>query len=149
MPDLRKDPIVGRWVIIAKSRAKRPHDFETTPRVRGGKFCPFCEHNEDKTPGEILAYRKPGSPANGEGWRVLDCCGFNAKQDEQLVAGQGHAVVILRLESEQICSAGRFEGRADQRPSSASSGPLHWFDTCAIRRLSQRRKVLTILEMRV
>ena len=24
MPDLRKDPIVGRWVIIAKSRAKRP-----------------------------------------------------------------------------------------------------------------------------
>jgi UDPglucose--hexose-1-phosphate uridylyltransferase len=70
MPDLRKDPIVGRWVIIAKSRAKRPHDFETTPRVRGGKFCPFCEHNEDKTPGEILAYRKPGSLANREGWRV-------------------------------------------------------------------------------
>ena len=28
MPDLRKDPIVGRWVIVAKSRAKRPHDFD-------------------------------------------------------------------------------------------------------------------------
>ncbi len=70
MPDLRKDPIVGRWVIIAKSRAKRPHDFETTPRVRGGKFCPFCEHNEDKTPAEVLAYRKPGSLPNREGWRV-------------------------------------------------------------------------------
>ena len=27
MPDLRKDPIVGRWVIIAKNRAKRPHDL--------------------------------------------------------------------------------------------------------------------------
>ena len=27
MPELRKDPIVGRWVIIATERAKRPHDF--------------------------------------------------------------------------------------------------------------------------
>jgi hypothetical protein len=24
MPELRKDPIVGRWVIIATDRAKRP-----------------------------------------------------------------------------------------------------------------------------
>ena len=28
MPELRKDPIVGRWVIIAHERAKRPHDFK-------------------------------------------------------------------------------------------------------------------------
>ncbi len=28
MPELRKDPIVGRWVIIALERAKRPHDFK-------------------------------------------------------------------------------------------------------------------------
>lgn len=69
MPELRKDPIVGRWVIIAKSRAKRPHDFESTPRV-GGKFCPFCEGNEDATPGEIIAYRKHGTAANRPGWRV-------------------------------------------------------------------------------
>ena len=27
MPELRKDPIVGRWVIIATERAKRPFDF--------------------------------------------------------------------------------------------------------------------------
>ena len=27
MSDLRKDPIVGRWVIIATDRAKRPQDF--------------------------------------------------------------------------------------------------------------------------
>ena len=70
MPDLRKDPIVGRWVIVAKSRAKRPHDFESTPHVRRGRFCPFCEGNEDKTPGEILAYRNPGSARNRQGWRV-------------------------------------------------------------------------------
>jgi UDPglucose--hexose-1-phosphate uridylyltransferase len=70
MPDLRKDPIVGRWVIVAKSRAKRPHDFESTPHVRRGRFCPFCEGNEDKTPDEILAYRNPGSTRNRQGWRV-------------------------------------------------------------------------------
>ena len=70
MPELRKDPIVGRWVIIAKSRARRPHDFDSTPRVQGGTFCPFCEGNEDKTPSEIIAYRDPGSAPNRRGWRV-------------------------------------------------------------------------------
>lgn len=70
MPDLRKDPIVGRWVIVAKSRAKRPHDFESSPRIYAGKFCPFCAGHEASTPGEILAYRKPGTHANREGWRV-------------------------------------------------------------------------------
>ncbi len=70
MPDLRKDPIVGRWVIIATSRARRPHDFDTTQQRRRGRFCPFCEGNEDKTPGEIIAYRRPGTQPNGEGWRV-------------------------------------------------------------------------------
>lgn len=70
MPDLRKDPIVGRWVIVAKSRARRPHDFDTSPVRRPSAFCPFCEGQEDKTPPEILAYRRPGSSPNGPGWRV-------------------------------------------------------------------------------
>lgn len=70
MPDLRKDPIVGRWVIVAKSRAKRPHNFKSTPQLVPGSFCPFCEGHEAYTPPEILAYRNNGSPANGEGWRV-------------------------------------------------------------------------------
>lgn len=70
MPDLRKDPIVGRWVIIASSRAKRPHDFDSTPQRQKGRYCPFCEGHEDKTPDEILAYRRPGSHRNREGWRV-------------------------------------------------------------------------------
>ncbi|HVA50735.1 MAG TPA: galactose-1-phosphate uridylyltransferase [Pirellulales bacterium] len=70
MPDLRKDPIVGRWVIVAKSRAKRPHDFVSTPQLVPGSFCPFCAGHEAYTPREILAYRPAGSQANGEGWRV-------------------------------------------------------------------------------
>ena len=71
MPELRKDPIVGRWVIIAHERAKRPHDFQ--PRrlpLESPATCPFCEGHEDKTPPEILAYRNFGSRPNGPGWRI-------------------------------------------------------------------------------
>jgi len=71
MPDLRKDPIVGRWVIIAPDRAKRPADFtHDFQHPDGGGFCPFCAGSEEATPPEILAYREPGSAANGFGWRT-------------------------------------------------------------------------------
>jgi UDPglucose--hexose-1-phosphate uridylyltransferase len=70
MPDLRKDPIVGRWVIVAKARAKRPHDFGADETLRQTRFCPFCAGAEEHTPGEILAYREPGSEKDRPGWRV-------------------------------------------------------------------------------
>ncbi len=70
MSDLRKDPIVGRWVIIATDRAKRPTDFARTETTKIGGFCPFCKGNETNTPPEILAYREPHSHANNPGWRV-------------------------------------------------------------------------------
>jgi UDPglucose--hexose-1-phosphate uridylyltransferase len=72
MSQLRKDPIVGRWVIIAENRAKRPNDFEhaSTPRRHKDRFCPFCEGNEHATPDEIIAYRGHKSQANGQGWTV-------------------------------------------------------------------------------
>jgi len=70
MPELRRDPILGRWNIVAAERAARPSDFKHEPtRARGG-FCPFDEGNEDKTPPEILAYRAPGTLPNTPGWRV-------------------------------------------------------------------------------
>ncbi|MGH9524030.1 MAG: galactose-1-phosphate uridylyltransferase [Terriglobales bacterium] len=74
MPELRKDPIVGRWVIISTDRAKRPTDFlREQNRMKGG-FCPFCYGNENKTPPEILAYRpsQNGGPPqkNSPGWTV-------------------------------------------------------------------------------
>ena len=68
MPELRKDPILGRWVIIATERGKRPTDFETpSEEIRGG-FCPFCYGNEDKTPPEVMAYREGGTKADSPGW---------------------------------------------------------------------------------
>jgi len=70
MPELRKDPIIGRWVIIATERAKRPTDFQGEPAEPSPSFCPFCEGNEDKTPPEIISYRAQGTSANKPGWRL-------------------------------------------------------------------------------
>ena len=40
MPELRKDPILGRWIIIAQERGKRPTDFLIEEyKVKGG-FLP-------------------------------------------------------------------------------------------------------------
>lgn len=70
MSELRKDPIVGRWVIISTERAKRPSDFKPKGPPPKSGLCPFCPGNEDKTPPEILAYRDDGSVPNSAGWRV-------------------------------------------------------------------------------
>jgi UDPglucose--hexose-1-phosphate uridylyltransferase len=71
MPELRRDPLLRRWVIMAAERGHRPNEFAAMaePRVEV-KFCPFCEGNESKTPPEIYAVRPRGTPANTPGWKV-------------------------------------------------------------------------------
>ncbi len=72
MPELRRDPIIGRWVIIATERGKIQSDFskseEEVPSINGN--CPFCPGNENKTPSEILSFREPGTKRNEKGWWV-------------------------------------------------------------------------------
>ena len=73
MPELRKDPIVGRWVIIATDRARRPQDFKVDHAPPKTGMCPFCPGHEDKTPPEILAFRPhegPGARPNTPGWSL-------------------------------------------------------------------------------
>ena len=70
MPELRKDPIIGRWVIISTDRAKRPTDFSREPVKMKGGFCPFCYGNESKTPPEVLAYRPNGAARDTSDWTV-------------------------------------------------------------------------------
>jgi UDPglucose--hexose-1-phosphate uridylyltransferase len=71
MPELRKDPVLGRWIIIAQERAKRPTDFVVAEAPTLGGFCPLCPGNENTTPPEVLAFgRQPGAPANTPGWQV-------------------------------------------------------------------------------
>jgi UDPglucose--hexose-1-phosphate uridylyltransferase len=71
MPELRKDPITGRWVIISSERGKRPSEFQDQRNKKRAGFCPFCAGNERTTPNEVLAYRAEGAAApNGPGWRL-------------------------------------------------------------------------------
>jgi UDPglucose--hexose-1-phosphate uridylyltransferase len=71
MPELRRDPITGRWVIISVERARRPTDFVRVP-IPGptNRFCPFCAGHESKTPPEIGAFRPSGGHANDPNWSL-------------------------------------------------------------------------------
>src|SRR3972149_601009 len=69
MTELRKDPIVGRWVIISKERGRRPHEFPQEKVDRHEGFCPRCPGSERMTPPEILVYQKD-QPAGGGGWTL-------------------------------------------------------------------------------
>jgi UDPglucose--hexose-1-phosphate uridylyltransferase len=72
MPELRRDPIVGRWVIIATERAHRPQDTSRLrPAPAPAALCPFEPGQEDKTPREVyVSGRPPTSPPNSPGWKV-------------------------------------------------------------------------------
>ncbi len=71
MPELRRDPIVGRWVIIATERARRPGDIGRCPPPAEAGLCPFCPGHEDKTPHEVyVSGRAPSAPANSPAWKV-------------------------------------------------------------------------------
>ena len=71
LPELRKDPITGRWVIISTDRAKRPMDFlRESVGIKGKGVCPFC-------PGTKARLRRKFSRTDGmaagrdtPGWRV-------------------------------------------------------------------------------
>ncbi|MBI4026550.1 MAG: DUF4921 family protein [Verrucomicrobia bacterium] len=71
MPELRQDPVVGRWVIVASERTRCPTDFaDHHNHVPEPRINPFSEGNEGLTPPEIFAVRAPGSKPNERGWKV-------------------------------------------------------------------------------
>jgi len=70
LPELRRDPIIGRWVIISTERGKRPSDFNRGRENNSAVPCPFCAGNEEKTPPEILSYSPPNHKPNTPGWWV-------------------------------------------------------------------------------
>jgi UDPglucose--hexose-1-phosphate uridylyltransferase len=70
MPELRKDPVSGGWVIISIERGKRPSDFGIRVSTKKGGFCAFCEGNEHTTPPEISALRPNGGKPDTPGWTL-------------------------------------------------------------------------------
>jgi len=63
LPELRKDYILDRYVIIATERGKRPHQLDA---VEGSeqKKCFFCPGHENETPPEIYRVDENGK------WRI-------------------------------------------------------------------------------
>jgi UDPglucose--hexose-1-phosphate uridylyltransferase len=71
LPELRKDPINGRWVIILTEGTSQPTEFvRESVKIQGKGSCPFCYGNEQKTPPEVLAYGRNGGGPNTPGWQV-------------------------------------------------------------------------------
>jgi UDPglucose--hexose-1-phosphate uridylyltransferase len=97
MAELRKDPVLGRWVIIATERVRRPTDFRAPSVPAPPGPCALCAGHEHETPPEILAYRDPAdAPANGSGWRVRVVPNkFPALRIEHDLERRGHGLYDL------------------------------------------------------
>lgn len=118
MPELRRDPLSGRWAIIAAERARRPQDFarRQPPIEAGPGACPFCEGHERETPPEVLAYRQEGSSPDSPGWRLRvvpnlypalgpaegEMAPRRQGLSEALPAVGAHEVVIIRPEHVEV-----------------------------------------------
>ncbi|MFA5150033.1 MAG: galactose-1-phosphate uridylyltransferase [Candidatus Omnitrophota bacterium] len=70
MAELRRDPIVGRWVIVDTDHPSAPGDFKYEQNIQKGGTCPFCYGNEAMTPPEIDVFREGGTAPNTSGWQV-------------------------------------------------------------------------------
>jgi len=125
MSEIRQDITTEEWVIMAKARGKRPHDFVnrhmTTPVPAFLSSCPFCPGNEKGTPEETLAYlnkktgrwqvrsfanRYPALSSEGSRKRIkegelfvsMDGVGVH----EVIVEGPVHNKVLALMEDEEV-----------------------------------------------
>ena len=63
-PELRRDPITERWVIISTDRLGRPNEIVADNETQSPANCPFCAGNERLTPPPTYV-----EPPTGP-WRV-------------------------------------------------------------------------------
>ncbi|MFA5410459.1 MAG: galactose-1-phosphate uridylyltransferase [Candidatus Omnitrophota bacterium] len=70
MSEIRRDPIVARWVIVDTDHPNKPEDFEYEQYIPKGGLCPFCYGNEAMTPPEVDSFRHHGTAPNTSGWQV-------------------------------------------------------------------------------
>jgi len=72
MGELRRDPIIGQWVVVAtdqESLTPVGYDKESHERTQHS-VCQFCVGRERQTPNEVDAIRFDGSQANTPGWKA-------------------------------------------------------------------------------
>jgi UDPglucose--hexose-1-phosphate uridylyltransferase len=71
MPELRRDPVTGRWVVFSPERMRRPVEvIIMRPEATGADANPFLPGNEKHTPAEVYAVRAAGTLPNTPGWKV-------------------------------------------------------------------------------
>jgi UDPglucose--hexose-1-phosphate uridylyltransferase len=71
VPEIRKDPITGRWVVFSPERLRRPNQFEFIHKEEPEHASnPFAVGHESFTPPEVYAIREPDSSPNQPGWKV-------------------------------------------------------------------------------
>ncbi len=70
MPQLRKDPITSRWVIVNIENPRAADSFESDGNHKSSKTCPFCPGNEGMTPHEIISYGRKSGSKSSAGWQV-------------------------------------------------------------------------------
>jgi UDPglucose--hexose-1-phosphate uridylyltransferase len=70
VPELRRDELGGRRVLLAPGRAARPHTFPPAEDDAGStpSDCPFCPGNERLTPPEV--FRTGDGEPDTPGWRL-------------------------------------------------------------------------------
>lgn len=69
MHELRKDPLMSRWVAVL-SDSKSPEEYNLLAEEVRESDCRFCSGREGETPPEIAAIRKDGAYHNRPGWWV-------------------------------------------------------------------------------
>jgi UDPglucose--hexose-1-phosphate uridylyltransferase len=107
-PEIRRDPITGRPVLMAPERAARVGAMLARADFPDDEAdCPFCEGREDRTPAELHVLRPHGLPANGPGWSVRVVPNrYPAGRDdvgrhELIIECPGHQPTLAELSVEQ------------------------------------------------
>ena len=69
--ELRKDPLLGRWIaVLSESRA--PSDYDVRPEEEDKGPCIFCAGRERETPVEIMSLARTSGPGGSAWWtRVI------------------------------------------------------------------------------
>lgn len=70
MAQVRRDPVIGRWVIVEqRDKSLGPVDYQKESHfVKKGSFCQFCNGREEQTPPEVDAIRPGAYAPNAPGW---------------------------------------------------------------------------------
>ena len=70
MPQLRKDPVTSRWIIVNVEHPKTADSFIIERPEPSSRACPFCPGNESLTPPPISVLSRKGSAKGHSPWQV-------------------------------------------------------------------------------